>query len=252
MTDELTMACINLHSILRNLEDLCELDSEANSLIRDKNISIQFSVKDLPKALLSFKNGKCTMVKGEGPHDIKLYFKSPEHFNQMIEGQANPIPLRGLTKIGFLKNEFIKLTDILTYYLKPTDELLKDPNYEKINTILTAYTAFFALAEIGNNGKLGKLNASRISNGAISISILNGGPSISIIVKESRLQAKKGAEDNARALMTFDSFKTANEVLNGKVDSYTCIGNGKLVIRGYIPMIDNMNKLLAQVPAYLM
>ncbi len=83
MTDELTKACINLHSILRNLEDLCQLDSEAYSLIKDKNISIQFSIKGVPKALLSFKDGKCTMIRGgEGPHDIKLYFKSPEHFNQ--------------------------------------------------------------------------------------------------------------------------------------------------------------------------
>lgn len=251
MTDELTKACINLHSVLRNLEDLCQLDSEAYSLIKDKNISIQFSVKDVPKALLSFKNGKCTMVKGEGPHDMKLYFKSPEHFNQMIEGKANPIPLKGLSKISFLKNEFTKLADKLAYYLKPTDKLLENPDYANINTILTAYTAFFALAEIGNNDKLGKLNASRIPDGVIAISVLGGGPSINIVAKGGRLQAKKGGEPDARALMTFDTLQTANGVLNGKLDSYTCIGNGKLVIKGFIPMVDNMNKLLAQVPAYL-
>lgn len=251
MTDELTKACINLHSVLRNMEDLCQLDSEAHSLIQDKNISILFSVKDVPKALLSFKNGKCTMVKGEGPHDMKLYFKSPKHFNQMIEGKANPIPLKGFTQINFLKNEFTNLADKLNYYLKPTDKLLKDPDYANINTILTAYTAFFALAEIGNNDKLGKLNASRIPNGVVSISILNGGPSISLIAKQGRLRAKKGVGPNARAMMTFDTLETANGVLNGKLDSYTCIGDGRVAIKGFIPMVDNMNKLLAQVPGYL-
>lgn len=252
MTDERTMASINLHSVLRNIEDLCLLDSEANSLIRGKNISIQFSVKGIPKALLSFQDGKCTMKRGEGSHDINLYFKSPEHFNQMIEGKANPIPLKGLTKIGFLKNEFMKLTERLTYYLKPTELLLKNPDYARINTILTAYTAFFALAEVGNNDELGRLNASRIPNGIVGVSVLNGGPAISIIAKEGRLQAIKGIEGHVRATMTFDSLETANGLLNGKVDSYTCIGNGKLVIKGFIPMIDNMNKLLGQVPAYLM
>lgn len=251
MPDELTKACINLHAVLRNLEDLCQLDQEVKSLIEDKDITIQFSPKDVPKALLSFKNGQCTMIKGEGPHDIKLYFKSPEHFNQMIEGKANPIPLKGLTKISFLKNEFTKLADRLTYYLKPNDILLKDSNYAKINTILTAYTAFFALAEIGNNDRIGKVNAHRIPNGVILVSVLNGGPSISIIAKNGMLEIQKGETPNPRALMTFDSLETANGVLNGKLDSYTCIGDGRLEIKGYIPMVDNMNKLLAQVPAYL-
>lgn len=251
MTDELTKACINLHSVLRNMEDLCQLDSEAHSLIKDKNISILFSVKDVPKALLSFKDGECTMIKGEGPHDMKLYFRSPKHFNQMIEGKANPIPLKGLTKIGFLKNEFITLADKLNYYLKPTELLLRDPEYAKINTILTAYTAFFALAEIGNNDKLGKLNASRIPDGVVSVSVLNGGPSISLIAKKGILKAEKGEHPNARAMMTFDTLETANGVLNGTLDSYTCIGDGRVSVKGFIPMVDNMNKLLAQVPAYL-
>lgn len=251
MPDELTKACINLHSVLRNLEDLCQLDKEAKSLILDKNISILFSAKDVPEALLSFKDGSCTMSKGAGPHDIKLYFKSPQHFNQMIDGKANPIPLKGLTKLGFLKNEFTKLTDKLTYYLKPTELLLKDLNYANINTVLTAYTAFFALAEIGNNDRIGKLNAHRIPNGIIAVSVLNGGPSISIIVKDGRLEVKKGAAAKPRAVMSFDCLSTANGVLNGKLDSYTCIGDGRLEIKGYIPMVDNMNKLLAQVPSYL-
>lgn len=169
----------------------------------------------------------------------------------MIEGKANPIPVKGLSKVNFLKNEFISLTNRLEYYLKPTEELLKDEDYSNINTILTAYTAFFALSEIGNNDKIGKLNASRIPDGAIGISVLNGGPTISLIANAGKLTTKKGLETKSRAHMSFDCLQTANGILNGNIDSYTCIGDGRLNIRGYIPMVDNMNKLLAQVPAYL-
>lgn len=192
------------------------------------------------------------MQKGKKEHyDIKLYFKSPDHFNKMIQGTANPIPLKGLSKINFLKNEFVSLTTKLEYYLKPSDELLKNPGYSKINTILTAYTAFFALSEIGNNDKIGKLNASRIPDGTIGISVLNGGPAISLIASCGKLTTKKGLDTNCRAYMIFDCLDTANGILNGSIDSYTCIGDGRLIIKGYIPMVDNMNKLLAQVPAYL-
>jgi hypothetical protein len=227
------------------------MDKDAQNIILGKNISVQFSVKDGPEALLSFNDGRCTFKKGTGKNTIKLYFRSPEHFNQMINGKANPIPLKGFTHISFLKNEFTKLTDKLSYYLKPTDELLKDHDYLKINTFLTAYTAFFALAEIGNTDKIGILNASRIPDGIISISVSNNGPVVKIVAKGGHLEAEKGTSEKPRATMTFANSEIANAVLNGKMDIYTCIGNGTFEVKGYIPMLDNMNKLLAQVPGYL-
>ncbi|NLC03372.1 MAG: hypothetical protein GX787_03715 [Tissierellia bacterium] len=55
MIDGLTMACINLHSVLRNLEDLCELDEEAKALIKGKNITILFQQKMYQRQLFPLK-----------------------------------------------------------------------------------------------------------------------------------------------------------------------------------------------------
>lgn len=250
MKDELTMANINLYAVLRNLEDLCRLDHEMAALIKDKNIRLQISVKDGPKGRLWFDKGQCRFERGEGKCNVKLYFKSPKHFNDMIDGKANPIPLKGVTQLGFLKNEFIQMTDRLSYYLKPTDELLADARYAEVNTILTAYTAFFALVEIGNSDPIGKHNARRIPNGTIAVDVEQG-PAISLKASDGKLVANKGFDKAHRASMTFLDMATANDVLNGKVDSYTCIASNKLQLKGFIPMLDNMNKLLAQVPFYL-
>lgn len=250
MVDQLTKANINIYAVLRNLEDLIDIDEEMKDLIKDKDISIYFVVKNGPKAHLQFKDGKCSFREGKGKCNIKLFFKSPEHLNQMFEGKANPIPLKGLTKISFLKNEFTKMTDKLAYYLKPNETLLNDAKYFKINTVLTAYTAFFSLAQIANTDKIGKVNSKRIPDGVVSISVLNG-PSVNLNVKEGHIEAKKGPGKSPRAFMTFDSIGTANAILNGKIDSYTAIGTGRFVIKGYVPMIDNMNKILAMVPSYL-
>jgi hypothetical protein len=244
------MSNINLYAVLRNLEDLCALDKEMAALIKGKSIGLQFVVKGGPRALISFEDGKCTFTRGTGKNNIKLYFKSPEHFNDMILGKANPIPLKGFTKINFLKNQFSQLTDKLTYYLKPTEVLLKKSNYLKMNTIFTIYTAIFALAEIGNNDKIGKLNAGRIPNGTIQLSVKNG-PTVNITVKDGILEAKKGLVNSPRASMTFNSIETANAMLNGRIDPYSCISSGRLEMKGYIPMIDNFNKLLVQVSNYL-
>lgn len=251
MKDQLTVSCINLYAILQNIENLVELDREAKLLTLDTKIVIQFSVRGGPDALLSFEGGRCKLQKGKGRSDISLYFSSPEHLNKMFDGKANPIPVKGLSKIGFMKNEFTKLTNLLTYYLKPTDELLNNPEYLRINTVLTANTAFFALAEIGNNDRIGKLNAERMPDGDINVSILNGGPSLHLKVRKGKLEAVKGSSTAPRAIMNFSSIESANNMLNGKVDAYTCIASGAIEMKGFIPMLDSMNKLLSQVPAYL-
>ena len=251
MKDQLTMSYVNLHALLQNMEELVEKDRMAALLTKDASMAIQFTVKGGPTALLSFEKGRCKLQKHKGRSDINLYFTSPEHLNRMFDGKANPIPIKGLTKIGFLKNEFIKLTDRLTFYLKPTEELLKDPEYLKINTILTANTAFFALAEIGNNDRIGKMNASRIPDGDINVSVQNGGPSLHLTARNGHLEALKGSSMTPRAIMSFVSLEVANAMLNGKVDAYTCIASGDVQMKGFIPMLDSMNKLLSQVPEYL-
>jgi hypothetical protein len=251
MADEKVKACINLHAVLRNLEDLCELDPMSREIIQGKNVALKFSMAGIPKSVITFAEGKCTAVKDDGPCSINLFFSSPQNFNLMIEGKKNPIPTRGFRHIGFLKNEFTKLADRLSYYLKPTAELLGDKEYARINTILTAYTAFFAIPEIANWDPLGQLNASRIADGAINVEVVDG-PAICITAKGGRLETSKGKIANARAFMVFDSIDTASGILNGTLDSYSCIGEGRLSISGFVPMIDNLNKILAQVPGYLM
>ncbi|HWQ31144.1 MAG TPA: hypothetical protein VN549_09150 [Negativicutes bacterium] len=250
MKDQLTMSCINLHALLQNMEELVAMDRESAVLVKDASMSIQFSVKGGPAALLSFEKGRCRHLGCKGANDISLYFSSPEHLNKMFDGKANPIPLKGLGKIGFLKNEFTKLTERLAYYLKPTEELLKDSAYLRTNTVLTAYTAFFALAEIGNNDRIGRLNAGRIPDGVINVTVKDG-PALHLSVKGGHIEAAKGAYEKPRAIMEFSGIEVANAMLNGKVDAYTCIASGDVSLRGYIPMLDNLNKLLAQVPEYL-
>lgn len=248
--DNFTKANINLHAILRNLKDLCEMDSEARELVNGKSMTIQFIVKGGIEGTLFIDNGKVFYERGQHPCDIKLYFTSPEHLNGMFDGTKMPIPLKGLTKIGFLQKEFTKLTDRLAYFLKPTDELLMNEYYLNINTYLSAYTAFFALAEIANHDELGKINAYRIPDGIINISVKNG-PALHINVNHGHLDAYQGLVENPRAIMEFEDLKCANDILNGKLDVYTAMGENKFSLKGFIPMLDNMNKILDQVPAYV-
>lgn len=186
-----------------------------------------------------------------GKSNIALHFKSADHFNNMIDGKANPIPTKGITKIGFLKNEFTALTNNLSFYLKPTEELLKDNVYKKINTFLTANVAFAALAEIGNHDETYKGIAKSIPDGVVKIYIENEELQVFLKCNQGKLEKINKYEGKVRAYMKFKDIETANGVLNGSIDSYTAIALEKLEISGHMGMIDNINKILFVVPRYL-
>lgn len=249
--DSLTKAKINLFAVLRNIEDLCDMDEQARNAVPDKSISVQFVVPKVGKGTLIFENKKCRFVRGDCKASLKLWFTNHQAFNDLVDGK-NVIPLFvNVFQIGFMLNGFKTLAARLEYYLKPTDEKLKDAEYFKINTFLTAYTAFNALCEIGNSDEIGKLNASRIPEGEIQ-AMIDDGPSMTLkVTKDHNMSVAKGKSDNMRALMHFKSLKAANDILNGKSDIFSGLGEGVFEIRGCLPMLDNMSKLLTQVSKYL-
>lgn len=250
--DSVTKACINLHAVLSNLPELCAMDETARGLAQGNDLTMQFAIKGGTAAHLIFRDGGCEYRSGPAQGaDISLSFKNAEHLNKMFDGKALPGVKKGLTKIKFLQNNFTRLTERLAYYLKPAAELLEDEAYFKINTYLTFHTAFFALAQIANNDRVGKMNAYSVPDGIVNVVVRNG-PALHITVdRQHRFTAEAGAADNPRAQMIFSGMKEAAGILGGQVDFYTAIGREYLSIGGYIPMIDNASRILMQVAAYL-
>lgn len=251
MTDAKTLAYINMYAIFGALENLCALDEDARALLTNKKaLTIGFEVKDGPCATITFKNGRCRMEDGLGPCDIKLPFSSCEKFNGMIDGTVTPIPSKGFTHIGFLLKDFIKLTDLLTRYLRPEPEDLMDERFFNISTSLMFYVISVAIAQIGNNDEIGKFSAHHMVDGDILLSIKNG-PKSTISVRNHRLLTVKKACDKPRAIMEFSSMKLARDLFDGNVNSVACVGEGAIAMGGMISMIDNMNRILDLVGLYL-
>ncbi len=244
-------ANINLHAILKNLEELIEYDEEMKGLIAGKKISIQFKVKGGPKAAVIFENDSCRVVKGtiKSPSVI-LWFTSPEHLNKMFDGKANPIPLKGFTKLGFLQKEFTQITERLEYYLKPEEVKSPDDFYVELNTRMTLVVAAFSLPAIAKYDKKAKLTASHISNGKIQMQVLPDGPAVYLTVKDGELEAFKGEAEKPDAVMAMRDFVAANDFLNGKSNPFKAIASGEVIIKGKIPMLDSLSLILDKVQEY--
>lgn len=252
MTDQRTLAYINMYAVLGTLENLCELDDKAKDILKtlDKPVSLAFDVKGGPSATLTFSQNGCRMEDGVGNCDIKIPVSSCEKFNKIIDGVVTPIPTKGLTKVSFLLKTFTALTDRLTEVMRPSEEALKDPDFFRLNTLCTFYTVSVAISQIGNQDAIGKFSASNIADGDIQIGITDT-VYATIRAKNNHLVTIKQAPEKPRAIMEFNTLELANALFAGTVNSIDHVGNGNITIRGLISMVDNVNRILDRVALYL-
>ncbi len=250
MTDSRTMAYINLYAVLGTIPYLCELDEKARALINGEKLSLGFDVKGGPSGRLCFSDGKCWFAEGCDSCNIKLPFSSPEKFNGMIDGTVTPIPSKGFTKISFLLKKFMPLTDILSSYLRADEEALKDPVFFEKSTKLMFHLILSAIAQIGNEDKVGKASASYIVDGTVKLAIGNE-IELAIIAKDHRLKAHHSAPESFSSFMRFENIELARALFDGKVNAVACVGEGKVRIGGMISQVDNINRILDRVALYL-
>lgn len=250
MKDQNALAYVNMFAVLKDLEILCALDDEAKKLASPaKPVSISFNVAGGPRATLSFAGGQCAMREGLGGQ-IKLRLPSPEAFNLMVDGKKNPTPYGGFTRLKFLTSDFTKLTDLMQKYLRADTEALKDRAFFEKSTTMMFYLVANALSAIGSHDAAGKLSAARIPDGSVSMEI-DGGPCAEIAVRGGKMTTYNRKAENPRAYMIFADFDTARGLFDGTTEALSALASGKIVMKGYIPMIENLNKVLGRVGAYL-
>ena len=248
--DQRTLAFINLYAVLGTLPELCRLSPQAQAYIRNQNVRLGIAVKGGPAATLVFENSTCRLEPGADNCTIKRPFSSPEKFNGMIDGTVTPIPTKGFTKIGFLTGNFIKLTDLLTRYLRASEEDLANEQFFETSTRLMFHLIVEAIAQIGNEDPVGQASASYIVDGKIQLSI-KGGPCAHIAAENHKLTAVQQPCEDSLSLMEFADMKLARALFDGKVNAVACVGTGQVRLEGMISQLDNVNRILDRVALYL-
>ena len=168
----------------------------------------------------------------------------------MIDGKYTPIPRKGFTKISFLTGAFMKLTDVLTKYLRPDPKALEDPEFFRINTLLTLHVICGAICAIGNNDKVGRASASYIVDGVVRLSIA-GSEAVGVSAKNHILTPVHSDPAEFMSCMEFCDLALAHDLFDGKVNAVVCVGQGKVRISGMISQVDNVNRILDRVALYL-
>lgn len=254
--NQTALASVNLRAVLRTLGKLPELDEKSRALLNHAPLTIQFKATGVGSVRLKLGDGKVEFFEGGGPSDMTLGFPVPVMVNKMFAGSGIPVPMKGFTKLKYLTGTFTKLTDRLSYYLRPTPALLADEDFKRVNSLLTLHVAGYALAEIANFDPKGKSVAKGMRDGTVALKIENG-PVLTLVIKDHKTHVldgnhpKAAGPDGRHAFMSFADLDTTGQVLRGELASYPAIGRELIKLGGFVPLLDNMNKLLGLVPFYL-
>ena len=246
-------ASLNLGAVLQNLSELCRLDGESRKLIQSWDIGIQFTVLGGPRAWVEFRGGECRVgLGGTSLSEVHLFFVTPGHLNAMFAGSnIPPIPLKGFKRLGFLKNEFPRVTARLEHYLKPGPGMLDDAAFLAANTTLTLHTAANAVRElVKTEATAGKI-AAGTPPGKMQVAVDGDGPAAWISFGPNGVDAGRGRVDRPDATMTFRNMDVAQGVLSGKEDGLAAIGRGDVAIWGMLPLIDSAILIMDRVERYL-
>ncbi len=246
------LARLNLYAVLPNLEELVKNDSRAAELARSRDICVQFIVRGGPRAHIRFCQGTCQF--GQGPPqktDVSLFFTSCGHLNRMFDGQANPVPLKGFSKIGFLTHEFKQITERLEYFLDSAQGDLQDASYRELNTLLTLHTAARAVTVLLEADPAARSLGAGLPDGSLMMKVLPEGPAVALTFSDGSGVMEKGEAQSPLACMYIKDIPTASDLLNQKLDPFAAIALGDVKIRGLIPMIDTLDLILDRVPYYL-
>ncbi|MDD4315664.1 MAG: hypothetical protein PHC84_00725 [Clostridia bacterium] len=253
-----TKAFVNFYAAIGTLQTYAALDDNAKALAAKQDIAVRFKVKDGPDGVLVFKGGAVKALPySEGTKtNIVLNCSSNEKFNDLVDGKgAAVIPSKGFFKLGFMLNKqsaFNVLTAEMAALMRKKE--FADDKEMRLSTLLAFNAMIAALVQIGNVDDIGRMSAARIAAGDIGIEITGECACTIRVTKQdgdTKLEYIAEKSPSPRAQMIFDSIGTAKGVIDGKLDAMYCISTGKIAMLGFIPMLDNLNKILNLVPKYL-
>ncbi len=248
------LARLHLHAVVPVIAKIVEFDREAQEITKGWEATIQFGYFGRPVVQLQFAGGKCRVYRQAAVKpDVNFFFPTPALLNNMFTGQGFTLPLiGGFWNVGLLKG-FIALTKRLEYYLKELDG--KELDDELTPKVLRAKlsVATWATAVLAEHDPAQAAFANHIKAGhTLNLVIEPDGPNFYFKkTKSGTFLAGDGKVADPTAELIFADPAVAMELINGTIDTMAALGKRELVIRGLIPMVDDVSAVMERVEGYL-
>jgi len=251
-TDPRVRAQVNLHAVLGSLPRLAELAPDAQALLAglSRPVAVSFRGPDGLSMDLTFARDGITPGRTPGAVRALLLFRSAAHLNAVVDGTAGPIPAAGPAGLRFLLRVFTPLSELLGTYLQPSPDRLTEADFTEINALLTLHVAATAITIIGTHDRSGRFSVAQMPDGDVDIEV-GDGLRYRLAVRGSSIRLNGEPVGPPRAALTFADLDVAGGVLTGRYSALACMSDGRMAMRGMIPLVDNTSRILDRVSSYL-
>jgi len=254
MDRQQVLARLHLHAVLPVLAKVASFDSQAQEIIRDWKATIQFSYLGGPSVQLMFADGTCRVYRQPAARaDLSFWFPNATLLNNMILGKGFTLPLiNGFWNVSLIKG-FMKLSKRLEHYLKGLDGQVLDPD-----TALKVLTCKLAVATWGSavlaefDPHLQEIGHHIPAGSVLNMVVKPDGPNFYIKKTASgSFLAGDGLVKDPTAELIFASPEIAFKLVNGQLDAMAAMGTQDIVVRGLVPMVDDISAILNKLEGYL-
>lgn len=244
-------AGMHLHAVLGRLADLVRLDEEAAATARQMgDVSIEFRVFDGPRIVLAFDGGRVT-ARREGGSSVGLFFPSCSALNRMFDGaDVKPIPFKAFLLHLKALQLLPRLTDRLTYFLKPPEEALKDMAFRAKHVEMSLLVGLAATQDLVESDPKVRRVACELHDGSMVYEVL-GGPVAHVQIRHGVIEAGAGPLKDPSTSITIRDVDLALGLVQGKVDTFAANGSGDIRASGNLHLADEYNNLFDRVGLYL-
>ncbi|MDE0820191.1 MAG: hypothetical protein OSA95_03665 [Opitutales bacterium] len=245
---------LHLYAVLPALDDLLKNTTEAKKILGERSFSISVSIHNGPKAILSFKDGRCLVNETRPQNDgIHFFFRSPDHLNRLMQGR--PV----LPAIEFTTFQpgnlivFLRLLNLLRKYLRPRDLPARDAQFRANHVRLLLGIAFFGLKQLAEHEEASRRRILETPYGLALFSIENENLAAWASWDGVDILAGKGEPEHKSpdVIITFKDATIAYQALTEKLDPMASIGLHLIQTRGLLPLADGLSFIIERIPRFL-
>jgi hypothetical protein len=230
-----------LEAVLPAFEELTVVSASARSLIARWKCAIEFVVRDLGHATISFNNGKISVAsKPNSASTLSLLFLSSRHLVNQFSRRGFSVPI--------LKRGFLRLTSLLRF--QRLGKIFEEEVEHQPRLLLSvAVAAVRSLSERDEEVReILRYAPTGMAELAVPATDLFGW----VEIKNGRVNSGRGhAPRPADVTIEFRNEEIALAALRGELDELAATGSGDLRVRGLIPLAEIVGVVAERVNRYL-
>jgi hypothetical protein len=248
------LARLHLHAVLPVMAKIVEFDREAQAIVQGWNAAIQFGYVGGPAMQLQFADGACRAFRQAAVKpDVNFVFPLPVLLNNMLAGKGFTLPLiNGFWNVKLLKG-FMALAKRMEYYLKELEgKPLDDDLKRKVLTCKLAVATWGSAILAECDPHFATFAEHIPAGGSINFVVKPDGPNFYFKkANNGTFLAGDGMVADPSAEVSFADIHVAAQLVDGTLDVMAALGKQEVVVRGLIPMVDDVSAIMAKLETYL-